>query len=115
MTNDEQTDKVKRHDFAGTFLGILPASNILIVCAFISSLSKEGSPYLGITGVQFFQIKLKPVRRVSADAYLKIFQQKVLYARRKPTLRFGEFEVAQPKAMDIVSNVAFLDSFPGQY
>ena len=87
MTNNEQTDAVKQHDFAGIFLGVLPATNILNVCVFISS------PFhSGITGVQFFPIMLKPVRRViSADANMKRCHQKVLKARRKPTPSLGEF------------------------
>ena len=53
---------------------------------------------MGITGVQFFQTELKPVRRVIADANLERFQHKVILARRKPTLNMGEFRVAQPIA-----------------
>ena len=43
-----------------------------------------------ITGVQFCQTELKPVRRVSADGNLNRFQNKVLLARRKPVLKRGE-------------------------
>ena len=43
-----------------------------------------------ITGVKFFQIELKPVRRARADASLKRFQHKVLKARRKPTQNMGD-------------------------
>ena len=44
----------------------------------------------------FYQTQLKPVRRVSADANLKIFQQQVFQAWRKQALNMGEFRVAQP-------------------
>ena len=64
----------------------------------ISSPVREGSTFMVITWVQLFQPDLKPVRRVSADANLKIFQPKVYKARRKPTLSMGEFRVAQPIA-----------------
>ena len=35
-------------------------------------------PFLGITGVLFFQTDMKPVRRIIADSKLKKFQVKVL-------------------------------------
>ena len=47
-------------------------------CVFIPSPVREGSTFLVITGVQFFQTELKPVRMVSAEANLKIFQHKVV-------------------------------------
>ena len=47
-------------------------------CVFIPSPVREGSTFLVITGVQFFQTELKSVRKVSADANLKKFQPKVL-------------------------------------
>ena len=53
---------------------------------------------LMITGVQFFQTELKTVRKVSADANLKRFQHKILWARRKTTIYIGEYRVAQPIA-----------------
>ena len=46
-----------------------------------------------IIGVQFFQIELKPVRKFSADAILKRFQDNILYAGREPTLNMGQFRV----------------------
>ena len=52
-----------------------------LFCVFVcSSLLPWGRDqyFLGITGFLFFQIELKPVRRVSADANLKRFQHKVL-------------------------------------
>ena len=70
------------------------------VCVCLSLLPcGRDQPFLGITGVIFFQTELKPVRRVSADAHLKRFQHKVIQARRKPTLNMGEFRVAQPIAL----------------
>ena len=42
----------------------------------IPTLVKEGSTLFGFHRVQFFQIELKPDRRVSADANLKRFQHK---------------------------------------
>ena len=56
---------------------------------------------MGIIGVQFFQIELNPVRRVNANANMKRTQNKVLKARRKPTLNMCEFRVAQPIARGI--------------
>ena len=79
--------------YAGFFLSItLPR-----VCLSLLPLGR-GPPFSGITGVQFFQTELKLVRRVSADANLKRFQNKILQARKQPTLNMGEFIVAQPIA-----------------
>ena len=54
---------------------------------------------MGITGVQFYQTELRPVRRANANANLDRFQHNVILARRKPTLNMGEFRVAQPIAI----------------
>ena len=62
---------------------------------FIPSPVREGSTFLVITGVYFFQTELKLVRKVSADANLKRYQHKVLYARRKLTQNIGEFRVVE--------------------
>ena len=59
----------------------------------------EETTFLVITGVEFFQTQLKPVRRFSADTNLKRFQHKVLLTRRKAPLTMGEFRVAQPIAI----------------
>ena len=71
----------------------------MCMCVYSFSLRGRDQPFLGITGVLFFQTELKPVRKVSADANLKRFQHKVLKARRKPTLNMGEFRVAQTIAI----------------
>ena len=59
---------------------------------------RRDQSFWGITGVQFFPIKLKPVRRVSADANVKRFQRKVFQTRRKPTLNMGREEFLMTKA-----------------
>ena len=49
------------------------------MCVFKASPIRYGSTFFGgITGVQFLQIELKPVRKPSVDASLNIFQHKVL-------------------------------------
>ena len=50
----------------------------LCVCVFIPSPVMEGLTLLGDDRAQFFQIELKPVRRVRADPNLKIFQRNLL-------------------------------------
>ena len=54
---------------------ILPIGD---VCVFIPSPVRDVSTFLVITGVQFFRTELKPVRKVSEDANLKRFHNKVL-------------------------------------
>ena len=58
--------------------------------------------FKGITGVQFFWIELKPVRRVANQ---KRFQNKVHSARQNPTLNMGKFRVGQPIATFICTSV----------
>ena len=58
----------------------------------IHSPVRQESPFLGITGVQFFQTELKTVKMVIADANLK-----VLKTRRTPSQNMGEFIVARPR------------------
>ena len=65
------------------------------VCLCLSLLPwGRDQPLLGITGVQFYQTELRPVRRANANANLDRFQHNVILARRKPTLNMGEYWVA---------------------
>ena len=74
------------------------------MCMFIPSPVKKGiNNYFGIKSVQFFQIELKPVKRVNVDANLKRFQH-----RRKPSLNMGELWVAEPIACGKVKKILFL-------
>ena len=47
-------------------------------------------------GSQGFNSELKPVRKVIADANLKRFHHKVMYARRKSAQRVNLSRVAKP-------------------
>ena len=49
---------------------------VLTVECVIPSPMKGNQTFLGITGVPFFRIELKPIRRVSAYDNLKIFQHR---------------------------------------
>ena len=49
-------------------------------------------------------MELKPVRKVNADASLKRFQLKVVWARRQPTSINIEFRVAEPIALPGLQN-----------
>ena len=63
----------------------------------------KGSFFWVITVVHFFQTKLNLVRMFSADANLKRFQYKVLYAKKKTSLSMGRFRVAQAIGIYIIN------------
>ena len=63
------------------------------VSVFVPTSEGDKSTFSLITGVQFFQIELKPVRKFSVDANMKRFQDKILYDGREPTLKMGQFRV----------------------
>ena len=65
----EEEEKSYQAAYLGCLLFCL--SSVYLECVFIPFPVREGS-------VLFFQIKLKPVRTVSTDVNLNIFQHKVL-------------------------------------